>query len=353
MIPVKNVYYMLSYAFSVLEEKGYKRLSKEEYDNIDDLCAAILIRGVNLQIKRGLNRDYITNTEALSSLKGRIEVSESLKNMTIVKNQLVCSYDEFSENSQMNRIIKTTILRLLKANIDKGRKKDLKKILVYFSNIEVIDLHNVNWNMHYNRNNKTYQMLMFICYMVYYGYLQGGSGKTKTMDFDDVQRRCKLYERFILEYYRKEYSKKSEYKGFTANASKIEWQIAHDDTKTMLPEMKSDIMLTYKGKTLIIDAKYYEHSLQTSQYGMSTIHSSNLYQIFTYVKNKQTQVGDDHEVAGMLLYAKTADQVQPNNKYNMSGNEITVKTLDLNQDFSDISRNLDDIVYDFFLVRDK
>lgn len=349
MIPVKNVYYMLSYAFSILEEKGYKRLSTEEYENIDDLCAAILIRGVSSQVKRGLNRDYLVKSEPLSSLKGKIEVSESIKTMSILKNQLVCSYDEFSENSNMNQIIKTTLVALVRMKVDKNRKKEIKKLLLYFSNIDVVDLHTVNWKMHYNRNNQTYRMLMFICYMVYTGHLQGHNGKSKAMDFDDVQRRCKLYERFILEYYRKEYMKNPKYKGFIANASKIEWQISEEDSTDMLPEMKSDIMLTYKDKTLIIDAKYYEHSVQTSQFGATSLHSGNMYQIFTYVQNKKMQLGDEHEVAGMLLYAKTDESIIPrDNTYSICGNKITATNLDLNCDFEEIRGQLDNIANSYF-----
>jgi hypothetical protein len=39
------------------------------------------------------------------------------------------------------------------------------------------------------------------------------------------------------------------------------------------------------GATLIIDAKFYSHTTQM-QYNIHTLHSNNLYQIFTYVKNK-------------------------------------------------------------------
>lgn len=35
----------------------------------------------------------------------------------------------------------------------------------------------------------------------------------------------------------------------------------------------------------------------------------------------------------MLLYAKTDDAIQPDNSYIMSGNRISVKTLDLNVSF--------------------
>ena len=46
----------------------------------------------------------------------------------------------------------------------------------------------------------------------------------------------------------------------------------------------------------------------------------------------------------MLLYAKTDETIQPDNTYQMSGNQISVKTLDLNQEFSEIAAQLNAIV---------
>ena len=71
----------------------------------------------------------------------------------------------------------------------------------------------------------------------------------------------------------------------------------------------------------------------------------NLYQIFTYVKNKDLELqGKGVEVSGMLLYARTNESIQPDSDYIMSGNKISVKTLDLNQEFDLIKEQLDDIV---------
>ena len=135
MIPIRNLYYMLSYAFQVLNEQGYKNIETEQFDNVAELCAAILSKGVSLQLKRGLGREYIEKSESLSSLRGRIEISESIKTRSTLRRQLICSYDEFSENSYMNRIIKTTMDLFLHADIAKARKKELRKMLWYFGNI--------------------------------------------------------------------------------------------------------------------------------------------------------------------------------------------------------------------------
>lgn len=342
MIPVQNVYYMLAYAFQVLNEDGYRNVATEQFNNVAELCAAILTKGVSLQLKRGLGRDYISETETLSGLRGKIDITESIKTQTMLRRQMVCTYDEFSVNTYMNRIIKTTMLKLLHADIDKARKKEIRKLLVFFDEVQELDVHTINWSQQYSRNNQTYRMLVSICYLVLKGLLQTTTdGSTKLMQFVDEQRMCRLYEKFILEYYRKEHPE------ITANASQIPWQL-DDDFSDMLPVMQTDIMLSQGAKVLIIDAKYYEHTTQT-QYDKHILHSNNLYQIFTYVKNKEYELREEqHEVAGMLLYAKPEEEIQPDQKYKMSGNRISVRTLDLNLDFSEIRKQLDGIVEEYF-----
>lgn len=344
MIPIQNIYHMLSYAFQVLNEQGYKNIATEQFNNVAELCAAILTKGISVQLKRGLGREYIEQTESLSSMRGRIEISESIKTRSMLKKQLICSYDDFSVNSYMNRIIKTTMELFLHADISKVRRKELRKILVFFGDVELLDVYTINWNVQYNRNNQTYRMLISICYLVVKGLLQTNSdGTTRLMDFLDEQRMCRLYEKFILEYYRREFPQ------ISASASQIPWAV-DDEMRSMLPVMQSDIMLSYEDKVLIIDAKYYSHTTQ-ARYDTHTLHSNNLYQIFTYVKNKDSELAREEEpyvVSGMLLYARTEEAVQPNNTYQMSGNKISVKTLDLNCDFVDVAAQLNKIAAEHF-----
>lgn len=342
MIPIQNIYYMLSYAFQVLNEQGYKKIAAEKFDNTAELCAAILAKGTAVQVKRGLGREYMERTEAMSFMKGRIDMADSLKTQSMMRKKLVCTYDDFSVNTYMNQIIKSTAELLLHSRISKARKKELQKQMVYFSEVDRIDLHTVNWNMQYNRNNQTYQMLISICYLVVKGLLQTNrDGTIYLMDFLDQKPMCRLYEKFILEYYRKEHP------NITAKASRIPWQLDGGGDH-MLPVMQTDVTLSCREKTLIIDAKYYEHATQV-RFGSHKLHSGNLYQIFAYVKNKEYELSDKpHKVAGMLLYARTDEAVLPDSEYRMSGNFIWVKTLNLDCDFSEIRRQLDKIAFDYF-----
>ena len=189
MIRIQNIYHMLAYAFQTLQGQGYRDITAEEFDNTADLLAEILSRGVSLQLKRGLDREYVDRKDMLSSPRGKIELSESLKTRSILRRQLVCSYDEFSTDTRMNRILKATIMLLIRSDIDKARKKALRRLLPYFVDVEDVNLSGEDWHMRFDRNNQTYRMLMNVCWLVVKGLLQTReSGGLRMMDFLDEQR---------------------------------------------------------------------------------------------------------------------------------------------------------------------
>lgn len=330
---------MLAYAFRVLNEDSYANIATEEFDHIGDLFAAILSKGIANQIKRGLGSEYISQADTLSSPRGKINVSASLKQLTPLKKRLVCEFDEFSENAYMNQILKTTAILLIHSeNVRIQHKKPLKKVMLFFDSVDKVDPNSILWScIRYHRNNATYKMLINICYLVINGLLlstRNGSHKLST--YLDDQRMHKLYEKFVLEYYKKHYPQ------FGAAASHIDWNV-DDGSIAFLPTMKTDITLQYKGKTLIIDTKYYENTMQTNHlFDNKTIHSNNMYQIFTYVKNKDVQATGN--VSGVLLYAKTNEEITPDTDYIISGNKISVKTLDLNTNFITIENQLNKLV---------
>ena len=66
----------------------------------------------------------------------------------------------------------------------------------------------------------------------------------------------------------------------------VRWDLDQPSPSSgQLPEMRTDVTLRRGGRTLIIDAKYYGQSMQVGQWGKATVHSGNLYQVLTYVKN--------------------------------------------------------------------
>jgi 5-methylcytosine-specific restriction enzyme subunit McrC len=129
--PIRNIYYMLSYAFQTLKETGYSNVAAEDFENINDLFAVILVRGIAAQVKRGLHRDYLQRGEALAGVRGQILVSETIKQQTQPQGRLVCSYDEFAPDSPHNQALKSVMLMLLRyGNMKPENKKALRKLLL-------------------------------------------------------------------------------------------------------------------------------------------------------------------------------------------------------------------------------
>ena len=54
---IRNIYYMLTYAFQELKQNNYEEIAGEEFDEIHDLFAEILVRGIRINLSKG----YIKN----------------------------------------------------------------------------------------------------------------------------------------------------------------------------------------------------------------------------------------------------------------------------------------------------
>lgn len=343
---IKNVYYMLAYAFQTLLQKNYEDVASEEFEEIQDLFAAILSRGVSQQLKQGLHREYVTKSEDLPVMRGKLDIYGTMKNQIQLKKVLTCKIDELSVNILFHQILKTTISILMRdSKVKRERKDELKRVMFFLGEVDIIDPGEIRWgSLRYHRNNKNYEMLMNICYFVLDGMLQTTEkGKYKVMAFSD-RHMHRLYERFVLEYFKRHHTYLTE-----VRAAQVKWNLSPETEESVirfLPVMQTDIFLRYREQILIIDTKYYSHIMQ-KQYDKAVLHSSNIYQIFTYVKNQDASGRGN--VSGMLLYARTDEAVTPDCSFVVGGNKIGVKTLDLNTEFSQIAAQLDKIVDEYLL----
>lgn len=341
---IKNIYYMLSYAFQVLKQSNYEEVAAEEFDKTQDIFAAILAKGVAQQLKQGLYREYIIKHENIPAVRGKLDMSETIRNKIQHKQKIACEFDELSEDNLYNQILKTTMHYLIKNNeVDRDRKASLNKLLPFFDGVSLVDPPQIVWkHLLYQRSNKNYEMLLNICYFLLDGMLQTTeSGDYRMAAFSD-EHMARLYEKFILEYYRQNHSYLDE-----VRSAQVKWNLYDEDDETMirfLPKMRTDVFLRKGKKALIIDAKYYGETLQ-QQFDKHTLHSGNIYQIFTYVKNQDRD--NTGNVAGLLLYAKTSEAITPDCSFSIGGNKIGAKTLDLNVPFygkNGIAYQLDQIV---------
>jgi 5-methylcytosine-specific restriction enzyme subunit McrC len=344
-IKVSNVYYMLAYAFQGMSMRDALNLGSEEFENLHSLFAEILLRGMNRQIKRGIHRDYTSHSETLSGVRGKINLTDSINGMTHISRQLVCEYDEFTEDTFPNRVIKAAITVLQRhGDISIERRRGLKRLMAYLSGVTDVRPIEIRFDLlKTQRINAEYKFLLLICRLLFECMLMTEeNGERRLQAFlPDDKVMPKLYEEFVCGYY------KYHHPEFHAGKRQINWDLTDIPDSDFLPKMETDITLTFNGKTLILDTKWYGKTMSAYwrespyQSGKHKYHSGNMYQIYSYVNNAaKGTVGD---VSGVLLYAKTDEEITPDNEYFISGNGIGVKTLDLSMDFAKISAQLESL----------
>lgn len=332
-IPIRNIYYMLSYAYQTLSFPEYANLGSEEFHNVADLYAEILMIGIPVLIRGGLSKDYIRLDEKTTVIRGKIDINASIKQNALVEKKLVVLHDEFSEDILLNQLIKGTLLYLSRSSqLSKVKRRKFYSFLPYFSNVSDIELNLRTWrSVRYNRQNIRYQFIVDICRFLYEDLLLSQNGDISRRELNDEQKLSSLFEKFAYAFYKRESS-------YRVIHPQISWNV-DDGFFEALPVMQTDIVLKKGDKTLIIDTKFYSDNMAVKfAGGTAKQKSGNLYQIFTYVNN--WKLAESEKVAGMLMYARTVSESQPEHHYEIGGKRISVVNLDLNQDFEGIKRDL-------------
>ena len=173
-IVIRNIYYMMSYAFRVLRQTNYEYVAREDFKDAADLLAAILAKGVAQQIKQCLHREYVEKHETPPFMRGKLDLPGTIRNRIRREPKAMCEFDELSEDNRLNRILKTTMKALLRTEgVRKERKDALKRNLVFFDGVGEDPSLNIPWNrIQYRRNNLNYELLINLCAMIRDGMIQ-------------------------------------------------------------------------------------------------------------------------------------------------------------------------------------
>jgi 5-methylcytosine-specific restriction enzyme subunit McrC len=341
-IPIENIYYLLCYAWNKLDEIERVNVSIDDKTDLLDLFAKVLINATKILLKRGIDKNYIDYTEELAGVKGKIQISQTLKSNLLFKQRTICSFDDFSANIISNRILVSTIYRLTKTKgLDKQLKNELVSLQRMLSEIGQIEITNSLFKqVRLNRNNRFYGFVMNVCQIIYEStFPSEEQGKYKFSDFTrDDNKMNQLFEAFIRNFYKIEQQK---YK--TVKKETIRWQFDNTDNESYqyLPQMETDITLENEGEKIIIDAKFYRETMIVN-YEKERIKSANLYQLFSYLLNQQDGSSKTQNAKGILLYPTIETDYNLNFKY--CNHNIQIRTVNLNSNWRKISSRLKEII---------
>jgi len=336
-IPIKNIYYLLCYAYNKLEEGKVIDLQAEDTTELVNLFARILINGTSGLIRRGIDRGYISQSDEMRSIKGKVNFSICIKRNLLSNVKAFCDYDELSYNVLHNQILKSTIKQLtLVKEIDKNLKSQLLQIHRQLFEIEDITLYKSLFRrVQLHSNNSFYALLLKICELIIDNIIVSEEkGPHKFRDFlKDEKQMASLFEEFVRNFY------KIEQNEFYVNREYVEWDAKALDaiSDDLLPRMQTDISMESKDRKIIIETKYQPEAL-SKYYDIEKIRQSHLLQLFGYLKHLEHIGGLDRNCEGILLYPTVTKELDY--KYESQGHKISVKTINLNQKWPDIHNDL-------------
>ena len=342
-VVVLNVYYLLCYAWEMWEEGQLVDVSGESFHFLSQLFVRVLNSGVAHLIKRGLDRNYLREEDELLAPRGKFDLSVTVKRMLMLRSRIQCVYDTFSHDIAYNQIIKATLkLAAQCKQLDEKLRAESAALYRRLREVTYIDLSAADFGRLPVHRNRFYSFLIHVCRIVYDSLLiDQKRGDSVFRDFlRNENAMARLFERFVRRFYQRELNRR-EPNEYHVTATKMDWvevSADPDDDVKFLPEMKTDVTIRSRTRTVVIDTKYYRECLQISQYGKATVHSDNLYQMFAYLKNFQKREPDGPTVEGILLYPVVGEPRDLH--FRIHGHPLVVATLNLDQHWKGIERRL-------------
>jgi 5-methylcytosine-specific restriction enzyme subunit McrC len=342
-IPIANIYYLLCYAWDELEEKD----SFADVDSLDstqllDLFARVLVTGTRRLIRRGLDRGYLSQEDEIPGVRGKLLVTQTIRQDLLRQGRAACVWDELEYSTLPNRILKATFERLhAEARIAPQTAADVHDMLRWLTPVQSLDLHAEHFRRtQLHSNNRIYSFLLHVCEFIYEHWLPDEKGGNR--HFRDFVREglANLFEKFILNFYRHELGPR-----WHVNSPVIQWHMfqPNEDAFELVPRMETDVCLRGPGRAIILDTKFYASALKAGSYGSPKLPPSNLYQLYTYIRQKSTEPGWE-QADGVLLYPRTTRDF--NVVFTTHGHRLRAMSMDLTQPWQDVHAALMRIVYD-------
>lgn len=353
IIPIKNLFYMLCYAWNVLAIKDDITVGTDNYDDAYNLLARVFSFGIGRLIRSGFHRSYIEQTEETNAIKGKIQLQQSISKNSLIRKRVVCTYDEYDKNDIFNQILKYTIQSLIhNPNVSDITKKDLKKMDVFFAGITAVPPNKSNrQKLIFNRNNIVYKLLINVSIMLYENTtVNEDNGHTVFKDFFRQEQMHKVFELFILNFYSLHLDRKK----YKVHAPKINWHLEGKENADIwseffivddnLGDRRTDIVIENKelNLQLIFDAKYYENTFVSAYMNQTDFRTrtSHLNQLRGYLLDSDFAGGK----IGALLYPMVNNDLKTGLARRVKETPMLIKTINLNDDWVEIEEDMLDFV---------
>jgi 5-methylcytosine-specific restriction enzyme subunit McrC len=322
-VPIRNLFCLLSYVNEMPElVKSFNDID-EDLITYDFIAKQFLQEVLAIQ-RRGMVKNYVVIKEPTSHLGGRVMMNDSMSYIVARQPIVVCEKDQYSSDILLNQVMKST-LKAICGNryVKEETRKRSFTYLEYMPEVDTPPLTKAIFQkIYFGRHNIHYKRMIHIARLLHELTLlshKHGNWSLFSAELDETSLN-QIFEKFLFHFYRLEQH------DYRVHSEVMQWQLEGD--RSYLPSMKTDVSLTHKNgiEKIVIDAKFYKNIFQEN-YGKTSFHSHNLYQLYTYLMHQPQEMS----VRGILIYPYNGVDVDETYRWEQ---RMTMEVVTLNLDDS-------------------
>jgi 5-methylcytosine-specific restriction enzyme subunit McrC len=247
--------------------------------NLYEVFINMYIQEVRNLVKKGIKSSYQQVEENAYFYKGKQVVTEHLKKNIVHKERFYVRYDEFGVNRAENKLIKSTLLKLIRISNSLENIKEISQLLNSFETVEASKNYERDFSqVVIDRSSKDYENLMrwskvFLMDRSFTTFSGNVSSRALLFPME------KVFEAYV-----------------GRNIKKLlagtEWNVKLQDTRYYLFErqfeLRPDIVIENEAgsRRIILDTKWKSLNNNSGRnYGISQV---DMYQMYAYAKKYQT-----------------------------------------------------------------
>jgi 5-methylcytosine-specific restriction enzyme subunit McrC len=342
-IPIRNLWYMLLYAWRELRMRERWRAEAESAPTLDALLASVLADLIQQRFRIGLGRDYRENEGLIRGIRGRVDFAHSVKRQSFRRGQAYCRFEVYSPNVPKNQIVRSTLARLAVVGAFGPAKKYAEELRHRLRRIvrdlDMADLVNLKPDLirreQLQRHDADYRLMLSICRLAAERQMPteaAGDESLRALD-RDAMTLYRVYEKFVANFY------KLRLKGWSVSSqSVLSWPAT--TPVRFLPALRPDLVMRCRrtGRMVVLDTKFTAWVVTKGAHGEPKFDSQHLYQIYAYLRSQEETSTDHATAAGILLYPTANYSVSE--FVEMQGHRIGWETVDLAADWPMIEARL-------------
>ncbi len=320
-IGIPQLLSMACYALGLYKPQAQKLFDFQKAQAIPDVLALALIEAARRAFGRGLLRGYLSEEDALHTVRGRIRFDEQIRRRYGIPLPIELRFDEFTEDILANRLVKAAVARLRHMTWRSSEaRRGLGWIAATLENVSLLEFRRRNVpEVRFDRLNEHYRDVVGLARLILlHSEFESFRGDVRASGFlIDMNR---LFQEFVTQALREKLN-------VSVATLQSEKKVPFDRNGSVM--LEPDLSWWDGGKcTFVGDAKY-------KRIDVKSVPNADLYQILAYATALDVP-------GGLLIYAKgEAETAQYRIKH--SGKLLEVASLDLSGTLEDVLDRVKDI----------